>query len=191
MENQPEDIIIHPQPTLSTYHIILEGLFHSKEGPQSAQQLLISMNSKGVNPSLYTFDLALSIFLKRDNNYWKMALDMIEMMHQNNFIPTLVMYNRVISVCAQAQQLGHATSLLLKMKNKKINPDIVTYNSIISAFSSTGRWRDALRYLQEINQDTNIQPDIITYTNVIRACAKGRKPDKALEYGFRIKQNFL
>ena len=188
MENQLEDTLIHPRPNLSTYHTILEDLFHSIEGPQLAMKLLTSMNSKGVSPSLYTFDLALSIFLKKENNCWKMALDMIEFMHQNSYSPSLVMYNRVLASCAHAQQLGHAASLLLKIKSKNIHPDIVTYNSIISACASLGRWREALRFLQEIIQDRNIEPDVITYTNVIRACAKGRKADKALELFQEVKK---
>jgi len=59
--------IHHPPPNLSTYHIILEGLFYSKDGPQSAQRILKSISSI-YSPSLDTFDLALSIFLKRENN---------------------------------------------------------------------------------------------------------------------------
>jgi pentatricopeptide repeat protein len=181
MENQPNQALIHPRPNLSTYHYVLESLFHSVEGPQWAFQLLASMKSNDISPSLYTFDLALTIFLKRENNSWKMALDLIDFMHQNAHTPSLVMYNRVISSCAQSQQLGHATSLLMKMKNRNVKPDIVTYNSIISACASLGRWRDALGYLQETIQDPSIEPDIITYTNAIRACSKGRKSEKALE----------
>ncbi|CAL1169582.1 unnamed protein product [Cladocopium goreaui] len=69
-------------------------------------------------------------------------------------------------------------------------PDLISYNSAISACEAAGEWENTLALLEElieIGQDTprvylgvqmaleaaELQPDVICYSGVISACAKG------------------
>ena len=46
--------------------------------------------------------------------------------------PTVICYNVAIGVCVRASKLAEATQLLGDLVNSRINPDLMTYNLLIS-----------------------------------------------------------
>mmetsp|Transcript_15637 Transcript_15637/g.33842 ORF Transcript_15637/g.33842 Transcript_15637/m.33842 type:complete len:1028 (-) Transcript_15637:2196-5279(-) len=168
----------HPQPTLVTYNHALEACVSSAEAEQ-AVRLLMSMRDKGMEPSPHTFELVVRGLLKRSQ--WRRALQVLDLMEEWGVPQSTRIFNTVISACTKAREVGQAMDLLKKMRSANIKPDVVTYNAILSACASTGRWKDALRLLQQCQREPGVSPDIITYTNAMRACARARKYKDALE----------
>ena len=93
---------------------------------------------------------------------------------------TVATFQRVISACARAGEVGTAKNLLQKAKQQGLTPNIACYNSVIQACASTARWKEALSILDQCHFEPGVEPDIITYTNAMRACARGRQTNRAL-----------
>jgi pentatricopeptide repeat protein len=62
----------------------------------------------------------------------------------------------------------------------QLHPDAISYNAVIGACASAGRWKEALTVLDECYNEEGVEPNIYIYTNAIRACAKGGNTQKAL-----------
>lgn len=66
-------------------------------------------------------------------------------------------------------------------------PDIQTFNTVMSACGRAGQWRLALEVMQAI-RDRGLCPDRVTYNTAISACAKGGQTDAALELLLEMSQ---
>eukprot|EP00434_Breviolum_minutum_P022354 symbB.v1.2.019729.t1/scaffold1626.1/size108921/3 len=62
---------------------------------------------------------------------------------------------------------------------RSVNPDIVSYSSVISAAEKGGQWVIALLLLHDI-YDRDLRPDVVVYSSAISACEKGRQWEMAL-----------
>ena len=63
--------------------------------------------------------------------------------------------------------------LLEKMKSRRVAPNVVTYNSCISACAKSFQWQQALNLLEDMN-NVPIRPDLVTFHSVIKACTGNR-----------------
>lgn len=167
----------HPDPTVSTYRLVIETCVQAKQGEQ-AFQVLMSMSKRGLTPTVYTFELIISALAQK--LLWRRALQLLDMMDELQVQKTVIIYNTVISACAKAGEVGSAKNLLLKMRRAGVKPDIFSFNSVMTACARGHRWQDALTILDECHREPGVEPDIITYTNAIRACTKGGKTVRAL-----------
>jgi len=168
LETMEEGSGFHSPPNLATYHRVLDVLISSSQVGTAAEMLFSLSKRRGQSPTIYSFEIVLAALLdKRQRNVdWKQAIALLDSMHEHKIpIPT-TMFNRVISACAKAKQSSAARDLFHKMKAKKVQPDTVTYNSLISVAAATRRTKDALTLFRLCNEDTGA--DIITYTNTIR-----------------------
>ncbi len=72
-----------------------------------------------------------------------------------------------------------AIRLLNNLTDAGIPPDVIIYNTVISACEKGGKAEEALEIFKAI--PVGIKPDVITYSAVISACEKGGKTEEALE----------
>ena len=70
--------------------------------------------------------------------------------------------------------------LFAEMQQKGLQPDLITYSTVISACGNGGDAERALQLFVEMQQK-GLQPDVITYTAVISACGKGLLAKSALQ----------
>lgn len=110
----------------------------------------------------------------------------------NNAItmPSLNVYQTVLTSFAKANQFNHLYSLLTRMRRGGVRPTVYTYNSIlkICASENVPRWKEALSILSQCQREPGASPDLITYTTAMKACARGRQAGKAMEL-FRAVQD--
>ena len=184
----------HPSPNISTYHTVM-NVFIASNQLEKAASLLLSMsqqhektaestnNAKKPKPSTYTFDIVFSALTINDRRgiYYKQAVELLDGMINLNIPIPIEMFNRVISSCAKAKQMKTAMHVFSKMKQQRVQPDTVTYNSLISACANQGLTDEAFKLLNECKRQENCQPDVITYTNTIRACGRSRMSKNALK----------
>jgi pentatricopeptide repeat domain-containing protein 1 len=123
-----------------------------------------------------------------------MALEILNEMEEYGVRPNERSYRNAIIACNQAEherrRAGHfedaetdfewweaAVSLLRRMKESKLRPDIQTYSSVISACEAAGEWQRALKILQSIMEESNTTSSLNVYclNAAISACEKGGK----------------
>jgi len=72
-----------------------------------------------------------------------------------------------------------------------LRPDEISYNAVIGACASAGKWKEALDVLDECYNEPDVEPNIYIYTNAIRACAKAGKTQRALSLLDIVKEKGL
>lgn len=69
-----------------------------------------------------------------------------------------------------------ALELLADMESRGVEPDVVTYNSLINVLRWGGQREKALAIVEDMNAkgaEGGVRPDVITYNSAIAACASG------------------
>ena len=72
------------------------------------------------------------------------------------------MYNTVFTALGRLKQISHIHDLYEKMKQDGPQPDIFTYNILISSFGRAGRVDIAVKNSEEL-ENSDCKPDIISY----------------------------
>lgn len=93
-----------------------------------------------------------------------------------------------------------ALSLLRRMQEQGLTPDIQTYSSAISACQASGQWQRAIGILRKMTRTTDsiVVPNLFCFNAAIAACEKGDAWLEALElyermkdYSGIVKPNFI
>merc|ERR1719311_1231727 len=79
--------------------------------------------------------------------------------------------------------MSRVPSLLEDMKsaNPPVEPDIVTYSTIVKGFCNSGSLDRALRVLEDMKDIGKHSPDEVMYNSLLGGCAKEHRPDEALQ----------
>ena len=80
------------------------------------------------------------------------------------------MLNSAVSACQRAHQWRFALVLVAEAGIWGIDPDIVSYNSIVAGVAAKGYWEVALAVLS-LAEESTLQLDERSYTNSLQACA--------------------
>merc|ERR1719337_578992 len=62
-----------------------------------------------------------------------------------------------------------------------VEPDIVTYSTIIKGFCNSGNLDRALKVLKDMKTSGKYTPDEVMYNSLLSGCAKEHRPDEALQ----------
>ena len=76
------------------------------------------------------------------------------------------------------------------MRQRRLEPDVITYNSSISSCEKGRQWLAALRLLRQMRQ-RRLEPNVITYSSSISSCEKGQQWVAALELLRQMRQRRL
>jgi pentatricopeptide repeat protein len=68
--------------------------------------------------------------------------------------------------------MEHVPSLLEDMKAYSIQPNLITYSTIIKGLSQAGDVNGAFGALDRMKEETNLKPDEIMYNSLLDACAQ-------------------
>ncbi|KAK3249083.1 hypothetical protein CYMTET_41480 [Cymbomonas tetramitiformis] len=63
------------------------------------------------------------------------------------------------------------------MKRAGVEPNVITYSSLISACEKGGQWEKALEVFAGMKK-AGVEPNVITYSSLISACEKGEQWEK-------------
>ena len=98
-----------------------------------ALELLDTMAGEGVEPDAYSYSAAMSACASAGR--WEEALRLIARMRKAGprTQPNKITYTAAISACGRAGQWEHALRLFDEMRNDGLQPDRISYNSIITA----------------------------------------------------------
>jgi len=76
--------------------------------------------------------------------------------------------------------MNHASQLLEDMKESSVEPDIITYSTIVKGYCLEGDVDRAFNVLEEMKGDEKFAPDEIMYNSILDGCAKQHRVEEAL-----------
>jgi len=101
-----------------------------------------------------------------------------------------VIYSTIIKGYVSAKQPETVMRLYDEMRLRGIQPNAITYNTILNAFAQCRAMDRAPKLLQEMHDaDPRVEPDHITYSTVIKGFCAAGEVDKALELLEVMKKN--
>merc|ERR1719235_943961 len=78
----------------------------------------------------------------------------------------------MIDACARCGIMDKVPPLLEEMKLKCVEPDIITYSTIVKGYCQSGDVGRAFEVLKEMKNDGKYTPDEIMYNSLLDGCAK-------------------
>ena len=96
-------------------------------------------------------------------------------------------FNTAINTCAKKGQIQHILRLCETMEAMAIEPDVVTYSSIIHGFAVTANLTGAKRTFSKM-KERGISPNHVTFNSMIQACNNARDYDSAITYWKAMKE---
>ncbi len=193
---------------------------------------LSNNNNNPINllPNVYTFGSLIRVYARiGDINTCIQILN--EMKNKYNIVPNSVIYSTIISACEHLddemnnvnvklalQLFQEATTTTTNSNNndkimkKKMDMNIVVYNTVLSVFAKGGEWKLACQLLDEMEgyncesttsssstfskkrivpSEVNIPPpDHITYGTVMAACERAKQWKMVLKVADRVNYKF-
>merc|ERR1719486_1059253 len=86
----------------------------------------------------------------------------------------------MLDACAKCCAMSRASQLLEDMKDSHVEPDIITYSTIVKGYCLQGDVDRAFHVLEEMKNDDKFQPDEIMYNSILDGCAKQHRVEDAL-----------
>ncbi|MED6120360.1 hypothetical protein PIB30_020195 [Stylosanthes scabra] len=94
---------------------------------------------------------------------------------KHNFRPNLQTFNILLSGWKTPED---AEGFFKEMREMGVEPDVVTYNSLVDVYCKGREIEKAYKLLDEM-RDRDLPPDVITYTSIIGGLGLIGQPDKA------------
>merc|ERR1719326_1697361 len=91
-----------------------------------------------------------------------------------------ITYNTMLDACAKCFAMQHAEQVLRAMKAASVQPDIISYSTVVKGHCMEGDIDKALAVLKEMRADATTEPDEIMYNSFLDGCAKQHRVDEAL-----------
>merc|ERR1719453_2707586 len=91
-----------------------------------------------------------------------------------------ITYNTMLDACAKCYAMQRAEQVLKAMKAASVQPDIISYSTVVKGYCLEGDVDKALVVLKEMRADKTMNPDEITYNSFLDGCAKQHRVDEAL-----------
>ncbi|KAK3236900.1 hypothetical protein CYMTET_52988 [Cymbomonas tetramitiformis] len=174
----------------SQYTALITALGRSGQGEQAAE-IFTEMQSRGGGVAPTYFSYSALILARQHAGQWEEACQVLLQMRKAMRSegpewspvdsPANAPYNAVISACAQQGQRERAAEVFATMKVDGVAPDVITFSSLINAYSHGGRWEEAFTTFSELMQTPGVSPNAYTFTTLITACRRGRQYERALE----------
>jgi pentatricopeptide repeat protein len=103
-------------------------------------------------------------------------------MRQRGIVCNTITFNTILDVCAHGGAMHRVPQLLEDMKamQPQVEPDIITYSTIVKGYCMSGDVDKAFQVLQEMKRDAKHSPDEILYNSLLDGCAKQHRLDDAL-----------
>lgn len=93
-----------------------------------------------------------------------------------------ITFNTMLNACTRCNMLHLIPQLLVDMKESTppIEPDLVTFSTMIKGYCMAGDLDKAFKILAHMKAKTSLQPDEVLYNSLLNGCAKLQRLDQAL-----------
>merc|ERR1719262_984412 len=93
----------------------------------------------------------------------------------------VITYNTMIDACARCWSMDHVPKLLESMRKEGVEPDLVTYSSLVKGYSLAGDVRRGFQVFEEMKSSGKVLPDEIIYNVLLDGCAREALVEEALK----------
>ena len=183
------------KPTVVTYNTVLNSWAKSnrKDAWKRCETILKHMEELSaagedeVKPNTITWNTVLGCFAKAQQIHRaENLLDDFTTAWREQRVdgkPNIRTWNTLLAACLGKKDVHHAKLFWQKMKECGVQPDIVSYNTILNCFAKSSRNPDRIQdiqtYFRFLQQDKNVSPNKITYLALLNAWIGIGKPEKA------------
>jgi len=160
-------------PSVDIFNAVIEVCTHTSRYTE-ALQLLNGLKSCGLSPNRMTYSRVLNALGQSGEVYE--AINLLEQMKSDSLNPSISDYNRVLGACAKAGDVNKAEMILSEVHgDSSVQPDVVTYNSVLTAMLRCEDKESAsldamLDILDEMKLDALTKPDVVTYSILMKRC---------------------
>ena len=123
--------------------------------------------ANGIN--IVSFGIYLKYLCKCD--FLELAIFYYDELNKNNILKDEVIYNLLLNGCSKKLDIKNLHRIYMDMINKKIRPNIITFNTIIDAFIRNRNTEMAFKIFNQMT-DNNIQPDNFTLSTLFKGINK-------------------
>merc|ERR1719324_353210 len=87
----------------------------------------------------------------------------------------------MIDACARSGAMDRVPRLLAAMSDEGVEPDLVTYSSLVKGYSLAGDVRRGFKVVEEMKSSGKLLPDEIMYNVLLDGCARETLVEEALK----------
>ncbi|KAI3894675.1 hypothetical protein MKW92_049212 [Papaver armeniacum] len=154
-----------PDRTIFTWNAMI-GAYVSNGEPSGALELYREMRLSDITLDACTFPSVLKACgVMKNLNY---GAEIHGLAIKCGFISVIFVANSLVGMYAKCNEFDRAAQLFDRVIEKG---DVVSWNSIISAYSNNGRGSEALRFFKRM-QDSGVAKNSFTVVAALQACAK-------------------
>jgi len=85
---------------------------------------------------------------------------------------TVTTYNTLVDACARSRDMVRIPALLEEMQKLKVEPNVITYSTILKGYCQENNLDKAFQLLDEMKGTKEFRPDEITYNTLLDGCAR-------------------
>merc|ERR1712153_99774 len=111
------------------------------------------------------------------NNTWKLAVKLLELMLERGLTPSPSVWRNVVVLCAKEEKSRKATALLLDWielfkQGRAEKPPLRVFNTVVNACEVCGEEELTVKVLDAMNDTHDIEGDVITFNIALKRLAK-------------------
>ncbi|XP_077237065.1 pentatricopeptide (PPR) repeat-containing protein [Tasmannia lanceolata] len=174
------------EPNLIVYNILLEAM--GKAGkPGLARSLFEEMVSAGVTPNEKTLTALVKIYGKA--RWGRDALALWERMRSNKWPMDFILYNTLLSMCADLGLEEEAERLFVDMKSSEhCTPDSWSYTAMLNIYGSGGKVDKAMELFEEL-LGSGVKLNVMSCTCLIQCLGRAKRIDDVVRvFGISIER---
>mmetsp|Transcript_12363 Transcript_12363/g.19833 ORF Transcript_12363/g.19833 Transcript_12363/m.19833 type:complete len:646 (+) Transcript_12363:3-1940(+) len=166
------------QPDQQVFGAALNACVNADASADVAMSVLERAKNSGLEPNAVS--LSSLVHLMSKNGRIKEAEDFIDQMADSDIPATVESYNVCIDACTAVPLIKGASvteRLFGAMLKNGIEPDLITYNTMLKLYSEDGNTHRLMGLFSELRA-AGIKPSINTYNSIFKGCLQCRKYDQ-------------
>jgi len=148
----------------------LNALVTAKAPTEDILEVFHRMQQTGLSPNAVTFSSLVKAFSSQGATQ-DAAFEYLDQMTEAPIPATVEAYNICIDACSAVEADISAEVLFKRMEQKGIDPDVITYNSLIKIHSLKGNSSRSMELLSRMRA-FGVEPSTNSYNGVFKACLK-------------------
>lgn len=185
------------KPSTISYNLLLKSCVKGRN-LKAAKTVLEHMATSGVSKDVVTLNTTINVHAvccHKDNarQSLKECRDLVTELDKDGVKANVLTFNTLLKLCARGSLTTEAFVLLNEMKTKNLNPDVVTYATLIDGISKneTLSTKEALRVSSEVVDEMKkegLQLDAQAYTVLMHLAFKTRDLNRAVGLFHEMKE---
>merc|ERR1719375_1652230 len=139
------------------------------------------MRERGVAPTSITVGCTVDALVKNGQveDAWSLVHEMLKDETRQQYVNTVI-YSTILKGFATSRQTGRILAVHAEMRERRVQCNTITYNTMINACAGCGDMERGFEVLQEMRKDGKYAPDEILYNSLLDGCAKQHRVEEAL-----------